>query len=71
MALYGVEEANPTSDMHHIHSIASRPELRMHRSNWLALCRPCHEQIEGDEMAGLEIKAKSNQYDWLIGGYHG
>jgi len=71
VALYGVEQANPTEDMHHIYAIASNPELRMKRSNWLALCRPCHEQIEGDAMAGLEIKSKSNQYDWLIGGHHG
>jgi hypothetical protein len=71
VALYGIEQANPSQDMHHIYAIASSPELRMKRSNWLALCRFCHEQIEGDAMAGLEIKSRSNQYDWLIGGNHG
>ena len=57
--LYGAVDAKPSKDMHHIHSISSAPHLRMDRSNWLAVCGPCHEAIEGRELEGMEIKAWS------------
>jgi hypothetical protein len=62
--LYGAIDAKPSRDMHHIHSISSAPHLRMDRSNWLAVCGPCHEAIEGRELEGMEIKAWSvRSYD--------
>lgn len=57
--LYGAVDAKPSKDMHHIHSINSAPHRRMDRSNWLAVCGPCHEAIEGRELEGMEIKAWS------------
>ena len=57
--LYGAVDAKPSKDMHHIHSINSAPHLRMDRSNWLAVCGPCHEAIEGRELEGMEVKAWS------------
>jgi hypothetical protein len=57
--LHGAIDAKPSKDMHHIHSISSAPHLRMDRSNWLAVCGPCHEAIEGRELEGMEIKAWS------------
>jgi 5-methylcytosine-specific restriction protein A len=54
--LYGAMDAKPSKDMHHIHSIRSAPHLRMSPDNWLAVCGPCHEDIEGDAMQGMEIK---------------
>ena len=54
--LYGAVDAKPSKDMHHIHSISSSPDLRMNRSNWLAVCGPCHEAIEGRELEGMQVK---------------
>jgi len=31
----------------------------MDRNNWLAVCAPCHEAIEGRELEGMAIKAWS------------
>lgn len=59
--LYGVTDAKPSKDMHHIHSIRSAPHLRMGSNNWLAVCGPCHEDIEGDAMQGIEIKRWSER----------
>jgi 5-methylcytosine-specific restriction endonuclease McrA len=52
----GVESAAPSRDMHHIVAIKKDPVLRMRRVNWLALCRDCHEAIEGDEVEGMKVK---------------
>jgi hypothetical protein len=57
--LYGAIDAKPSKDMHHIHSIRNAPKLRMDPNNWLAVCGPCHEAIEGRELEGMEIKAWS------------
>ena len=57
--LYGAVDAKPSKDMHHIHSIRNAPHLRMDSGNWLAVCNPCHEAIEGRELEGMEIKAWS------------
>ena len=64
LMLHGVERAQPSEDMHHIHAIKDRPDLRMNRSNWLAVCAPCHEAIEGDAIEGMKIKRWSEEnYD--------
>lgn len=69
VVLHGVENAQPSEEMHHIHSIKSQPQLRMKRINWLAVCRKCHEDLEGDVMAGMQIKQQSGKhYQWLMGG---
>jgi len=57
--LYGAVDAKPSKDMHHIHSIRSAPHLRMDPNNWLAVCGPCHEAIEGRELEGTQVKAWS------------
>lgn len=54
--LYGAMDAKPSRDMHHIHSIRSAPQLRMQRSNWLAVCGSCHEDLEGDAVEGMKVK---------------
>lgn len=59
--LWGVVDAKSSKDMHHIHSIRSAPQLRMQESNWLAVCGPCHEDIEGDAMQGMEVKRWSER----------
>ena len=58
--LWGVVDAKPSKDMHHIHSIQSAPQLRMQESNWLAVCGPCHEAIEGQPIEGMQVKAWSH-----------
>lgn len=65
----GVLHANPSEDMHHIESIADNPKRRMDRGNWLAVCCSCHEELEGDVAAGIEIKrwSESNYEDLLNG----
>lgn len=33
---------SPAMEVHHIHPISQRPDLRLERSNLMALCIPCH-----------------------------
>ncbi len=54
--LYGAIDAKVAVDMHHIASIKDAPHLRMEPSNWLALCRPCHEILEGEVIEGMRVK---------------
>jgi hypothetical protein len=54
--LYGAIDAKVAVDMHHIASIKDAPHLRMEPSNWLALCRPCHETLEGEVIEGMRVK---------------
>ena len=56
---WGAVDAKPSKDMHHIHSISSAPQRRMDPSNWLAVCGPCHEAIEGLPIEGMQVKAWS------------
>jgi hypothetical protein len=63
--LYGVINARPSRDMHHIEAIRRAPERRMDASNWLAVCGPCHEDLEGDSIAGAAVKR------WSEGNYDG
>jgi hypothetical protein len=38
-------------------------------SNWLAVCEPCHEAIEGDEAQGMAVKRWSDaRYDEALHG---
>jgi hypothetical protein len=65
--LQGVELASPSQDMHHVQSIAARPDLRMSPSNWLALCRTHHSELEGKTMLGMEVKRWSDDnYERLM-----
>ena len=57
--MWGALDAKPSKDMHHIHSISTAPQLRMRESNWLAVCGPCHEAIEGLPIEGMQVKAWS------------
>ncbi len=56
----GVIGARPTTAMHHIHKIRHKPELRMQRSNWLAVCDEHHEQCETDVAYALNVKQWSD-----------
>ena len=62
--LWGVVDAKPSKDMHHIHSISTAPQLRMLESNWLAVCGSCHEAIEGQPIEGMQVKT------WSVKAYH-
>lgn len=61
--LYGAIDAKPSKDMHHIASIRQAPHLRMVESNWLAVCGPCHEALEGRVLDGQAVKR------WSVAGY--
>ena len=65
----GVIDANPSEEMHHIESIASNPGKRMSRDNWLAVCKSCHQELEGDVAKGKQVKrwSESNYEDALNG----
>ena len=70
--LYGAVDAKPSKDMHHIQSIRSAPQLRMQESNWLAVCGPCHEAIEGLPIEGMRVKAWSRDaYNAMLEGSSG
>ena len=58
----GVLHANASEEMHHIEAIADNPIKRMDRGNWLAVCRPCHEELEGDTISGMVVKRWSEQF---------
>ena len=67
--LYGVVGAQPSRDMHHIEPIRKAPERRMDASNWLAVCGPCHEDLEGDSLSGMAVKRWSEgNYDEAMAG---
>lgn len=60
--LYGAVDAKPSKDMHHIASIKQAPQLRMEESNWLAVCRACHEALEGKQLDGQAVKRWSEMH---------
>ena len=60
--LYGAVDAKPPKDMHHIASIKQAPQLRMVESNWLAVCRTCHEALEGKQLDGQAVKRWSEMH---------
>lgn len=60
--LYGAVDAKPSRDMHHIASIRQSPHLRMVESNWLAVCGPCHEALEGKVLDGQAVKRWSEMH---------
>lgn len=63
----GVIRANESVHMHHIHKIATNPNLRMDRSNWLAVCLDCHDVLENDPLQGMEVKRWSvDNYDAVL-----
>jgi len=62
MMVVGVESANISEHMHHIIAVKDDESRRMNFDNWLAVCVPCHDLLEGDAMAGIEVKQWSNQH---------
>ena len=54
--MVSVLTANEATSMHHIQKITARPDLRMVRANWLAVCPECHERLETDVQAGQAVK---------------
>lgn len=74
--LFGVMDAQPSQDMHHIVAICNAPNERMQRSNWLAVCRMHHEELERDEIEGLKTKRWSDEnyhrlMDWSVVNHEG
>ena len=61
MMIGSVAESMPSEHMHHIVSINNDSGRRMDFDNWLAVCKSCHDVLEGDETAGMEIKKWSKQ----------
>jgi cytochrome c553 len=65
----GIMESNSSEDMHHIEAIVANPKKRMERSNWLAVCKSCHTELEGDVSAGMAVKRWSERnYEDTING---
>lgn len=62
MCVFGILNSAASEEMHHIESIVDSPNKRMDSSNWLALCRSCHQELEGDVMSGMQIKRWSDQH---------
>ena len=63
----GVIEARISEDMHHIHKISEAPTQRMDWNNWLAVCRECHEELEGNPLEGMKVKKWSvENYKWVV-----
>ena len=60
--LYGAVDAKPSKDMHHINAIKDAPQLCMVESNWLAVCRNCHELLEGKPIDGQAVKRWSEMH---------
>jgi predicted HNH restriction endonuclease len=69
MQTVGLMTANPSEEMHHIVAIVENENKRMDPSNWLALCRSCHEALEYDVMAGMTVKRWSeSNYEEVLNG---
>ena len=60
MMVVGVVGSNPSEHMHHIIAITESENMRMNTSNWLAVCSACHDLLEGDSMAGFEVRKWSD-----------
>jgi predicted HNH restriction endonuclease len=61
--IVGVIDANSSEQLHHIISIQESEAMRMNPTNWLAVCLPCHDILEGDAMAGMQVK------QWSLANY--
>ena len=44
----------PSKEVHHIIPIAENPDLRLERSNLMALCKPCHSKLTNDELHAFQ-----------------
>jgi hypothetical protein len=64
MMRFGVMSANPSRDMHHIVKIVDNRDMKMDSNNWLALCRDCHQEIEGNTTIGYNVK------QWSLANYN-
>ena len=60
MMIVGVVGANASEQMHHIISIQESESQKMNPSNWLAVCIPCHDMLEGDTFAGMQVRQWSD-----------
>jgi len=56
--------ANPSRDLHHIVKIVDNRDMKMDSNNWLALCRDCHQEIEGNTSVGYNVK------QWSLSNYN-
>lgn len=67
MMLYGPVMANTSSELHHIVKVADSPQQRMQKSNWLAVCNQCHNEVENDVFGGMAVRNWSDQnYDRVL-----
>lgn len=57
-----VIESNASSDLHHVVSINADMSRRMDSRNWLAVCRACHNELEGNELEGMTVKQWSQEH---------
>lgn len=57
-----VLDSNASEHLHHVIPIANDASRRMDSGNWLALCKACHELVEGDAMQGMKIRRWSDQH---------
>ena len=46
----------PAEDVHHIESVATRPDLAFVVKNLLPVCEPCHGKVEAAEGRGLSVR---------------
>ena len=47
-----------TTECHHIISIADAPHLMMERSNIIAVCHQCHEELEGKKLPSRKVRTQ-------------
>ena len=60
LMLNPVYRSNASVAMHHITAISANESSRMNPNNWLAVCKACHDILEGDVIAGMAVKKWSN-----------
>lgn len=57
------ERVKPARQVHHIRKIVDAPQLRLVRSNCLAVCEDCHGKVEENRELAERAKAASDQED--------
>jgi len=67
MMMHGPLASNTSAELHHIVKIIDNPAKRMDKNNWLAVCNSCHNEVEGDIIAGMTVRQWSDtNYDKVL-----